>query len=63
MRALLLGLVVLGVSACTTVSEQTLQYCDTDSRQFIGLTISTTSDCIGISNSESGREINVPVMP
>ena len=63
MRAALAAIVLLALAGCTTVQEKTIEYCDTESRQFIGITITTQSDCIGLSNSESGREIKVPVIP
>ena len=63
MRAVLAAVVLLALAGCTTVQEKTIQYCDTESRQFIGLTIATQSNCIGVSNSESGREITIPTIP
>ena len=63
MRAVLAAVVLLALAGCTTVQEKTIEYCDTESRQFVGITLSTQSNCVGISNSEAGREINIPVLP
>ena len=63
MRAVVAAVVLLALAGCTTVKEKTLQYCDTESRRFIGLTIATQANCVGVSNSESGRVITIPVIP
>ena len=63
MRNLIALAVLVAVTGCTTVHERTLQYCDKEGRQFIGIPFYSTADCISVSNSEAGREINVPALP
>jgi hypothetical protein len=63
MRSLIVLAVLIAATGCTTVHEKTLQYCDKEGRQFIGIPIYSTADCISVSNSEAGREIHTPTLP
>jgi hypothetical protein len=60
MKHAILVIAAMTLVGCGTISSQTVEYCDTDTRTFIGIPFSSTSDCMGVSNSANGTGITVP---
>ena len=56
------GILVIAVlfAGCTTIQEESLQYCDTSRTKFIGITLSTQQSCKGVSASDSQGDIPLP---
>ena len=58
MRYIVLATALI-LSACGTIQEQKLEYCDTETKTFIGIPYNRTSDCKGVNSTDSGSGVSL----